>query len=366
MNPILRALAVSISLSAGARAQTGPEAAAVPRLARELDRWTRFLAAQSGGDDIEKQVQDDGRRALALADDALRAGHAWLALQRAAPALLNLAGAAYVQTIPAAQRGDEAAFEAEQARMGGVLADALGEALPGEFAGIEPAALRALAQVARLQARELFGASLDYAQSTEPRFAYFYVGQASGARDLIALCRALAADAAAPAAGRVAPPLRALAPEIERLEDELLAAYAPPRSLLMHGEFIAASALLKEARELDAAGLRDGALLRLMLAALQSAKLRPVPARLEGDALAGALRDLEERVAKRGGDSSLARLFLASAEAARAGTDSNPALAATIAADVLPRWFAALEPAAAAPSIGKARATVTVVRWPFT
>jgi hypothetical protein len=182
MNPILRSLAVSILLTTGARAQIGPEAAAVPRLAREFDRWTRFLAAQSGDDGIEKQVHDDGRRALALADDALRAGHAWLALQRAAPALLNLAGAAYVQTIPAAQRGDEAAFEAEQARMAGVLADALGEAQPGEFAGIEPAALRALAQVARLQARELFGASLEYAQSTEPSFAYFYVGQGGGGR----------------------------------------------------------------------------------------------------------------------------------------------------------------------------------------
>jgi hypothetical protein len=363
MNTIRSALLVSMVLPAGVRAQSEPEAAARPRLARELDRWTRFLAAPAGRDDLEAQVRDEGRRALALADDALRAGHAWLALQRAAPALLDLAGAEYLRTIPAERQGDEAAFTAEHARMGGVLTDALGEVKPDELADVEPAALRALAQIARLQARAFYAASLEYALSTEPRFGYFYVGQAQGARAIVALCRELAAEAKAPPAP---PPPRPLAPEIARLEDALLESYVPPRSLLQHGEFITASALLKEARELDAAGLRDGALLRLLQGALQSAPLRPAPAKLEGDALASALRDLELRVAKRGGDGSLARIFLDSAEAARTGRDANPAQAATIAGDVLPRWFAALEPAAPATAAPPPRATVTLVRWPYT
>ena len=41
------------------------------------------------------------------------------------------------------------------------------------------------------------------------------------------------------------------------IEDELLAAYRPPTSIDSHPIFIRASALLKEARELDAAGEDD-------------------------------------------------------------------------------------------------------------
>jgi hypothetical protein len=41
-------------------------------------------------------------------------------------------------------------------------------------------------------------------------------------------------------------------------------------------------------------------------------------------------------------------------------------VAAAIAADVLPRYFAALAPAPPASAAPKADVTVTLVRWPYT
>jgi hypothetical protein len=62
-----------------------------------------------------------------------------------------------------------------------------------------------------------------------------------------------------------------------------------------------------------------------------------------------------------GVDPSLARLFLETAESEGAGP-----IASAIVADVLPRYFAALEPARALPPRPAPRATVTLVRWPYT
>ncbi len=61
---------------------------------------------------------------------------------------------------------------------------------------------------------------------------------------------------------RRTPALRSVRPEIEALESDLLTLYRPPVSIDRHQEFIVANSTLKEARELDAAGLRYGALLR--------------------------------------------------------------------------------------------------------
>ena len=58
-------------------------------------------------------------------------------------------------------------------------------------------------------------------------------------------------------------------------------------------------------------------------------------------------------------DHSLGRIFLEAAQA-------EPALAPAIAGDVLPRYFAALEPARPRPPQPAPRATVTLVRWPYT
>jgi hypothetical protein len=66
-------------------------------------------------------------------------------------------------------------------------------------------------------------------------------------------------------------------------------------------------------------------------------------------------------------DHSIAQLLLeqARAEAKAAGDRPSPT-ASAIVTDALPRYFAALEPARPAAAAAPARATVTLVRWPYT
>src|SRR6202035_5658668 len=260
-----------------------------------------------------------------------------------------------------AERRSEPAFEAEWARMGGVLRADLGAPSAAAFDGVRPAAARALGEAALPQVRAYYQASLDYGKSTEPASGLYYLGLAQAERELAAFCRTLSAPSSLPP-----PPVRDLHAELDALEGELLAAYRPPASIARHGEFIGASSTLKEARELDAAGLRYGALLRYLQAAQRVAALRPpspTPLDLAAGALARRLRELDARLAASGVDDSLGRLFLETAEAEAA---ASPSAAAEIAGDVLPRYFAALAPARPEPPKPAPRVTVTLVRWPYT
>jgi hypothetical protein len=71
--------------------------------------------------------------------------------------------------------------------------------------------------------------------------------------------------------------IRSPGPEIDRLQHRLLEAYRPPQSIDRHPDFIRASAALKEARELDAAELRHGALLQTLYAGMLAAPLLQAP-----------------------------------------------------------------------------------------
>ena len=267
----------------------------------------------------------------------------------------DLEAARYLREQIAAGHSDAAGFEAEWVRVGRLLKPQLGQPSPGWLDGVEPAAIRAIGEAALPQVRLYHEASLDYGRNTMPESGLFYLGAALAQRDLAAMCRRLSASS-----GDGAPPLRALGGELDALEEELLAAYRPPASIDHHAEFIAASASLKEARELDAAGLRRGALLLYLQAALRSAPLRaPSPA---GDPRA-ELRALEQRLTGPV-DHTIGRLFL---EMAQADLEEEPgARPAAIARDVLPRYFAALGPAPAPRPVPRPRVTVTLVRWPFT
>ena len=195
-----------------------------------------------------------------------------------------------------------------------------------------------------------------------PDAGLFYIGTAQAQRDFAGFCRALSAPASRPA-----PPMRSLPGELDRLEEEMLAAYRPPASIDNHKDFILAHSALKEARELDAAGLRYGALLRYLQAAQRFAPLRKPPAGLRGPALAKRLDEIDARLSSGRFDDSIGRLFLEAArDEAEEGEGESPATAAVLAADILPRYFAALEPAKPAAPKPAPRVTVTLVRWPYT
>jgi hypothetical protein len=253
--------------------------------------------------------------------------------------------------------------------MGEVLKKDLGAAGPNILDGVEPAATRAVGETVVAQVRPFYESSLEYGRSTMPDAGLFYLGSAQAARDFVRWSRTLSAPSSdAP------PSLRSLAPELDALEGDLLGTYRPPVSIERHSEFIGASSALNDARKLDAAGLRYGALLRYLQASQRTRLLRSAPA-VDAAALAESLREMEGRLRSAGGDQSVGRIFLeAAAEdlaaaksgAPGSGTPLPGAVAGAVLQDVMPRYFAALEPARPAVARPPAEVTVTLVRWPFT
>jgi hypothetical protein len=361
----LVALLLASAAAAGAarpRPQPPLPASADP-LAAEIGRFKAYLASPGASGELWDQVKGGGEPVLRRAESALHDGRRLLALQRLAAVRETFSAARYLYGQPEAVRQDATGFEAEWRRVGELLrADPAPAA--GALVDLRPAALRALGEAALPQPRVYHGASLDYARSTVIDSGLYYVGAALAQRDLPAFLRGLGwTDAGEP------PPLRGLGPELDALEREILAAYRPPASIDRHPDFIRASAALKEARELDALGLRHGALLRYLQAVQRFAPVVTAGSAGAPDAdvaLEAGLGELDRRLAGPR-DHTIGRLFLEAAQAlAGTGEDRDPAGARGIVAHVLPRYFAALEPAGPVAPRPEPRATVTLVRWPYT
>jgi hypothetical protein len=333
-------------------------------LAAEIERWSAFLRGDAASHGSWAGIRQEDQPLLARAARDLANGRRLLALHRLATAEVGLATGSYLSARPAEERRDMARFEAEWARMGKVLRGDLGPPSPAALAGVRPAALRALGEAAIPQVRAYYMASLDYGRSTTPGDGLFYLATAQAQWDLVELCRRLSTPTSFQP-----PPLRSLRAEIDGLQSDLIKAYRPPASVDRHGAFIAADAALKEARELDAAGLRYGAMLRYLDAALLVAPLlRPAPPTRAPAALRKRLDEFAARLSAGGIDHSLGRMMLEGArdEMASAAPGTSPAASAAIATDVLPRYFAALRPAVPEPSKPKPQVVVTLVRWPYT
>ena len=355
------ALLVSLLPALACGASAPPDPAQDP-LAAEIARAKTLLESKPDNQ-VWAQVRQPSMTALTRADEDLRAGRRWLALQRLTNVQGNLASGSYLSEH-LAPKPDMAAFEAEWKRMGGALHAELGTPSPSAFDG-QPAAARALGEVAVPQIRGYYDASLDYGHATMPEAGIYYLGSAEEERAVADYIRKLSG----PKPKGMAPRLRSIRPELDALQAEMLSVYKPPLSIDRHGEFIVASSTLKEAFELDAAGLRYGALLRYLEAAQQFTPLRaeqpPAP---DAATLDKKLSELGSRLSMGGVDHSLGQLFLetAQSEAATASPGSASTTAARIVNDVLPRYFAALEPPRPEAPKPEAQVAVTLVRWPYT
>lgn len=332
-------------------------------LAAEIDRWLEQVQSHPDTDPLWADLKQSSLPALERAREELREGRRLLALERFASTRADLAAALHFGEHSAEERKDMAAFEAVWKRAGGEMQTDLGTPSPARFDGM-PALVRALSEAALPQVRAYYDASLDYGHSMTAGAGLFYLSHAQAQRDLLALYRSLST----PSQRKAAPPLRSIRPEIDALEDEILAEYKPPASIERHSEFIAVNGTLKEARELDAAGLRYGALLRYLQAAQQFGPLRSGPPPIATGDLAGRMRDLASRLSAGGIDHGIGELFLETArsEAARVTPGSTSIPATDLVNDVLPRYFAALEPARPQPARPEPQVTVTLVRWPYT
>jgi len=332
-------------------------------LATEIARWSAYVRDNRSTDPMWAQVKEAVQPVLEGASQALRDGRRLLAMQRFSLAIANLGAEVYLEARPPATLKDPAAFQAEWERMGKVLAADLAPPAPSVLSGVTPAALRAFGETALLQIRGFYETGLEYGQNTMAWYGLYYVGAAQAQRDFAAQTRALSEPT-----GKTPPVLRPLSAELDGLEDEMLAAYRPPASIDKHAAFIGASSALKEARELDAAGLRYGALYKYLQAALRLDVLRAPAKAPDAAALASRLAGLEARLASGSVDNSIGALYLQVAQADVAGTKppEAPVSAEAVATDVLPRYFAALEPARPAPPRPAPEVTVTLVRWPYT
>ncbi len=358
-------LAVSL---AGFRAQTPPaqDPTSTDPVSVEIQRWSDYIKTNTATDALWTQARQAAEPALGRAAQALSDGRRLLAIQRLAAARELLAASQYVAEQPG--KTDAAAFEAEWQHLGKTLASGVEAARSSTVANLRSAALRALAEAALSQVKVYRDASLEYGRNTMPENGFFYLGTARAQLALVELLPSFS-TAGAGGAARAAIAPRSLSAELDALEADLLAAYRPPAAIDRHPEFIRASAALKEARELEAAGQRHGALLRYLQAAQRVAPLRPSPpAPGEASAAAASLKEWQSRLSKERKDHSLAQLFLEEAQAALEGNApaANPGAAAVVANDVLPRYLSALEPAKAAPAKPAIAVTVTLVRWPYT
>lgn len=267
-------------------------------LAAELHRWSAFLQSKDATGDTWDQIKPGAAPIIARAEEALRDGRRFLALQRYAAVSTNLQAAMYANKHTADDRKNQARFESEWKRLGGSLRSDLQSPSPEALEDIQPAAVRAFAETALPQVR--------------------------------------------------------------------LALYRPPLSIGKHPEFIGASSMLKEARELNAAGLRYGALIRYLEAARRVGQLRGTHP-LQREELTKRLRDFEAKLSAGNLDQTIGQVFVESAQSDLASPPQTPPVVATsIVTYVLPRYFAALQPAPPAKPKPAPTVSVTLVRWPYT
>jgi len=164
------------------------------------------------------------------------------------------------------------------------------------------------------------------------------------------------------------PRVRAIAQETDALESTLLGLYRPPVSIDRHSEFIGANSALKEAKELDEAGLHYGALQRYLLAVMRVALLQQSSPQ-EASVTRTQLVALEPTLMANGIDHTIGRMYLERALTELDRPEPTPvglSLARAVASEVLPKYFAALEKAPPPAAMATAQVTVTLVRWPFT
>ena len=332
---------------------------ATDRLTSEVQRCLALASDEKAGDEFTRPVRSGSIPALQQIEADLAGGRRLAALHRLVVQEINLGGVSYLDGLGAEQR-EEANFEKEWARVGALLAK--DGPHPEALAAGKIAALRAEAEANAPTASIMREAGLEYGRNTEIKFGLFYLGSALGARDFVELCSALDAPA-----GKQAPPLRSLRAELDTLQAQLLAVYRPPVSVDRHSEFIGASSALKEARALDAAGQRYGALLRYLTACARCAPLIDSAPAPSADELVKVLDAFAQRIQAGDVDHSIAQVFLEYARSEIAAAPGTcPPVSVSIATRSLPGYFAALEPGPAVAAAPKPELDVTLVRWPYT
>jgi hypothetical protein len=331
--------------------------AAREQLAAEIGALRRGLEGVVPAKGTEAEWKQ-GLSLLEEADAALGKGRAYLALDRLAAARLLLGPLRFLSQNGAKPKEAVAALRADLAAMASELARPSSPLLP--------LAVRAFRDEARVQA-PVYGDTIGAWDGIQDAMgAMFYGGQG------VELARIAAFDAGLrfplpPQDPKLS--VTAVTDAVDAYELDLVAAYKPPVSADKHQQFILASAALKTAREVAAAGSAEGALWNYLKARRYGAPIT------RADAPAPALDALRATPPVHDqGDASLVCRLTQQVEGLLEGTEvpeDRLRLADSLLHDVLPeyrRLAAAKTPARKpVPAVaGAAEVTVTLVRWPYT
>ena len=341
-----------------------PDPCAAGSAADQLSTEIGALRREGASVTPAKGTENEWKQGLSLldeADAALKAGRAYLALDRLGAARMLLGPLRFVSEHADKPKEDQKrAMDALRAELAAQSAE-----LSRPSSSVLPLAVRAFRDEARVQAPVYLHTVTAWDQIDDTVGALFYGGQARE------LARIAAFDAGLRFPLPPAPPklsAAAVADAVDVYERDLVAAYRPPVSADKHQQFILASAALKSARELLGTGSAEGALWNYLKARRYGAAITragaPAPTR---EALQAAPA---QTVA---GDGSLVCRLTEQVAGLLEG-DSVPEdrlrLADALLHDLLPAYQGLLSGTAAPrPAVAKtapAQVTVTLVRWPYT
>jgi hypothetical protein len=325
--------------------------AASDPIAQEIDRWMQYLETNKATSEEWKSVQESSKPFLDKATQALKDGRRNAAVHYLAAVRSNLAGAKFVQDHKITPETKLESLEQEWKKEDSILHAPKQPSWEGT-----PAAIRAIGEATFSEIKVYYDASLEYGRNTTPEYGYFYLGLSKAQLDFTDVLSKVERDGLG-----AAPDFPGLLNQIDRLEDELLAAYKPPASIDQHPTFIRASAMIKQARELYAANLKHGAIYRLLQAQQAMAKVTDPGISVPPEQFNSKMQEANQRLSGNQ-DHSIARIFVE-----RAAVEPEDAeTAAAIFQKVLPLYFEAMKSAPVAKAQPDPIATVTFVRWPYT
>jgi hypothetical protein len=228
-----------------------------------------------------------------------------------------------------------------------------------------PAALRALAESARVRTGPLLDSGRGFATASGPSAGLFYLGQADAEAKFATLCGSL------PLRREGSPlPVRTMFGELQELQRKTNEAFQPPRSIEKHPQFISLNSTIKLADELDAAKLYTGSLYQYLNGLRQYGMLMSeTPEAARREEVRRGLEQSRDKLSKSTEDNSIAQAFVQRALARVCGNDPTAddwKSARVIQEQVLPAYFVALNSKPRNGHPAPKAVELTLVRWPYT
>jgi hypothetical protein len=341
-----------------------PENTATNKVAAEIQRLQKLAKAQSNNEPDWQDLEPTVNRLLARAEQGIKTGHLYAALDDAGKARIYLES--YLTAKTSADAATMPAFENAWKKASADLV-AVDNSAQQRVWTAKPVVQQALAESAQGQTLTLVEASRAYATVTNTHAGYYYVGEARTNAAFASFVYSLPL----PATGARFR-LRSWLPELQSLQKKVNAQFIPPKSIDRHAEFIRLNSTIKLANELDAAKLYAGALYQYLSAVQQFTAMNTDPPEGSNQALQKKLEIWKGKFKTSKRDDSIAELFVQRAElwTEHAAGSPLPAnewnAAASVVSGVLPAYEAALS---AVPQVEQKTArlvTVTLVRWPYT